>query len=45
MNKVFIYMIIHDLKHPTECIVTSLKLMETQLEQMIQQYDQDSETF
>ncbi len=43
LNKVFIYMIIHDLKHPTECIVTSLKHMETKLSAIIQEHLLDTE--
>ncbi len=34
-NKVFIYMIIHDLKHPTECINASLNHLETELNSML----------
>lgn len=43
MNKVFIYMIIHDLKHPTECIVTSLKHMETKLGALILEHQSNAD--
>lgn len=39
MNKVFIYMIIHDLKHPTECINSSLNHLETELSSMLQEHE------
>jgi hypothetical protein len=43
MNKVFIYMIIHDLKHPTECIVTSLKHMDAKLVSMISEHKSNAD--
>jgi hypothetical protein len=43
MNKVFIYMIIHDLKHPTECIVTSLKHMDAKLVSMIAEHKSNAD--
>jgi hypothetical protein len=39
MNKVFLYMVIHDLKHPTECIVSSLKQMYSDLEKLGRDHD------
>ena len=34
-NKVFTFMIIHDLKHPTESIIETTKLLKTNLETQI----------
>jgi hypothetical protein len=39
MNKVFIYMIIHDLKHPTECILSSLRHMEGELISLLSEHE------
>lgn len=30
-NKIFTYMVIHDLKHPTESLINSLDLVKTQI--------------
>jgi len=35
MNKVFTYMVIHDLKHPTEAVIQSLKMVDSQVANQI----------
>lgn len=36
INKIFIYMIIHDLKHPTEAVESTLKLVYKNINQQVE---------
>lgn len=38
MNKIFTFMVIHDLKHPTEAIIDSLKNLDEEISQNISEH-------